>query len=736
MLKHLLIGICLLLTGTQASAYDIFIDKKGDTTPEYIIQHADSLFHYTSRPGLSSGRYTIWVRITVENAAERSQFRYIAFDNPVIYKADFYYYQDSVLVHDQYGFGYPGKSKLEVTNIEEFRINVPGKGKKEIYVRIEPKYISLYSYEIKQLGEMILWKDQKFYATFIFDLFVTIILVFSIFLKRVFPDRKVYLAYILFLVSTLFTSTGMTGYYRPLADYINPVQLTEIFVTLSLFSCLYFLQIFFEMKKSYPKVDRILRYTNYYLLFTLLPQLFFFSYQVDYYVKHFVFIPGMLIFSWATFFLVSKKAKYAVPTASAFLISTLTSVTLNIAFLGFFRLGNWINYYQFSVVIIIITLLVISFLKARDKQVMEMASASLNRLITERTQALAKIGSWNLELPSRKLWVSDEVYRIYEMNNEGKEVNIDLLNNIIHPDEREKVLELFQQMGKEGQETRVEYRICLPDGSIKHIKSFWVIVRNEKNTPVQCTGYVQDITEEVLNQAERDAISHELLERNQLLQEFSYSVSHNLRSPLSNIMGLCELIEKYHADPDKVQQYSKMLGISSSRMDSILRDLNTLLSYDKQLNVLRSEFTLDDIAAEARDIYMLKGDYLGASFTWDFTSVGKVNLVKPYMSNIFQNMLSNSLKYSKPDIKPVIHFSGTKVENMLVLEFRDNGLGIDLSTSGSKLFGIYQRFNPMAAEGNGLGLYLIKLQVEKMKGSIDVNSEPGVGTVFTITIPI
>jgi signal transduction histidine kinase len=75
-------------------------------------------------------------------------------------------------------------------------------------------------------------------------------------------------------------------------------------------------------------------------------------------------------------------------------------------------------------------------------------------------------------------------------------------------------------------------------------------------------------------------------------------------------------------------------------------------------------------------------------------------------------------------------------QDKLRLEFRDNGLGIDLEKNGSKLFGIYQRFNPRAAEGTGLGLYLIKLQVEKMKGTIEVQSKLNAGTTFIITLPV
>ncbi len=727
---------CLfLLMGIQAMAYEIFVDRKGTLDARYIMRHADSLFYHTSKPGLPSGKHVVWLRIVVDNPNDRSQFKYIAFDNPVIYKADFYYFEDSLMKHDQYGFGYKQISKLQVTNIDEFRVNVPARGKVEVFVRIEPRYISVYSYEIRQLGEMITWKDQKFYATFVFIFFVAIILFFSIFLIRIFPDRKVFLAYILFLVSALFTSTGMTGYYRPFAELVNPVQLTEIFATISLMSCLYLLRVFFRMKNAFPQADRLLHFTMVYMALALLPQLFIFGYQTDYFVKHYVFIPSMLVFTGTTFYLVAKKAKYAVPVAAVFFISTITSTIVNIAFLGYIRLANWIHYYQVSLVFIIIILLLIAFLQSRDKQVVEMAAASLNKLITDKTHMLARFGSWYMDLPTNMLWVSDEMYTIYGVKKKDPPDLNEFIEKL-HPDDKERVIRIWNALANNVQDPRMEYRICQDDGMIRHISASWVISYDEFGVANRATGYVQDITERVLAEEEKSAISSELIQRNQVLEEFSYTVSHNLRSPLANILGLCDMIDRKMKEGKLDMVPVKMLTESSRRLDSILRDLNTLLNYDKKLNVLKTPMQLEDVAKETWEIYREKCEFLGGHFTWDFSGTGMVHLVKPYMDNIFQNMLSNSLKYSRPGIPPVIHFSGQLKEGMLQLEFRDNGLGIDLEANRSKVFGLYQRFNPKAAEGNGLGLYLIRLQVEKMKGKIDVQSELNAGTTFTITIPV
>lgn len=734
-MHRFLFSLFFLVTSLQAMAYDIFVEKKGPLQPGFVIQHADSLFFHTDRHGLPSGQHVVWVRVLIDNPNDRSQFKYISFDNPVIYKADMYFYEDSLLKHQQYGFGYKQQTKLAVTNIDEFRVNVPAQSKVEVFIRIVPRYISVYSYEVKQLGEMIIWKDQKFYATFIFIFFVAVILLFSFLLMRSFPERKTFLAFIVFQISAVFASTGMTGYYRPFAELVNPVQVAEIFITISLMSCLYILRVFFRMKDLYPKADRLLYYTLVYLALTLLPQLFYFGYQSDYFVKHFAFVPSMIIFTGSTFYLVAQRAKYAVPVAVVFFISTITSTMLNIAFLGYIRLEHWIHYYQFSLVIIIVTLFVIALLQARDRQVVDMAAASLNKLITEKTHLLAKFGSWYMDLPSNKLWVSDEMYRIYGVEKKNTP-DVNAFVDKVHPDDRERIIKVWSALAANTQDPRMEYKVCFEDGSIRHISASWVISYDAFGVANRATGYVQDITERVLAEEEKSAISSELIQRNQVLEEFSYSVSHNLRSPLANILGLCDMIERKLKDGKLDIAPVKMLTESSRRLDSILRDLNTLLNYDKKLNVLKTPLDLDDVARETWEIYRDKCEFLGGRFNWDFSGVGQVHLVKPYMDNIFQNMLSNSLKYARPGIAPDIQFKGSLKNGILQLEFSDNGLGIDLEANRSKLFGLYQRFNPKAAEGNGLGLYLIRLQVEKMKGKIDVQSALNTGTTFTITIPV
>jgi len=181
MVKKVLIAVCLMLMVLNASAYDIFIDKKGNATPEFVLQHADSLFQFTNRPGLTKGDNIIWLKIPLENKEAWSQYKYLVFTIPFIYKADFYFTKNDSLKHDQYGYGYKSKRKLLVSDIDEFRIQLSAHEQKVVYVRLETKYVAVYSYKVMLLGEMIQYKDQQFYATLLFVIITAIFGVFAIF---------------------------------------------------------------------------------------------------------------------------------------------------------------------------------------------------------------------------------------------------------------------------------------------------------------------------------------------------------------------------------------------------------------------------------------------------------------------------------------------------------------------------------------------------------------------------
>ena len=105
---------------------------------------------------------------------------------------------------------------------------------------------------------------------------------------------------------------------------------------------------------------------------------------------------------------------------------------------------------------------------------------------------------------------------------------------------------------------------------------------------------------------------------------------------------------------------------------------------------------------------------------------------KAYIESILLNLLTNSIKYKSENRKLKITVIGEQIDDKIYLTFEDNGIGIDLERNKDKVFGLYQRFHNYA-DSKGLGLYLVKSQVESMGGTISIESEVNKGTLFTLT---
>jgi signal transduction histidine kinase len=132
-------------------------------------------------------------------------------------------------------------------------------------------------------------------------------------------------------------------------------------------------------------------------------------------------------------------------------------------------------------------------------------------------------------------------------------------------------------------------------------------------------------------------------------------------------------------------------------------------------------------------IQSLEGELIrsGASITFEFNKAPTVIYSRAYMESIMLNLMSNAIKYRSPDRKPTIHLESSIEGNTVQLRVSDNGLGIDMRKHGDKLFGLHKTFHGNK-EARGVGLFLIKTQVEALGGSIQATSTVGKGTTFMI----
>lgn len=244
---------------------------------------------------------------------------------------------------------------------------------------------------------------------------------------------------------------------------------------------------------------------------------------------------------------------------------------------------------------------------------------------------------------------------------------------------------------------------------------------------------VRDITEKKSMELQRESMTAELIQHNRNLEQFAYIVSHNLRAPLANIIGLAEVLSMPELSDDQTQDFINGITTSSRKLDEVIIDLDHILhfrnsDYEKKVEVNLDQL-LENIQAVLRDVINASSIRILS----DFNEVPCVYGIKSYMHSIFYNLVSNSIKYKQEDKELVIEIKSRKSKEGTELTFKDNGLGIDLNRAGDKIFGLYKRFHP-DIEGKGMGLFMTKTQVEKLGGRISVESTPGEGATFKIQL--
>lgn len=237
--------------------------------------------------------------------------------------------------------------------------------------------------------------------------------------------------------------------------------------------------------------------------------------------------------------------------------------------------------------------------------------------------------------------------------------------------------------------------------------------------------------EQLLNSKKNiEAIAVKLQDQNRQLDEFAHIISHNLRSPVGNIQALINLLDDNSSVQDYKLIFEKLKNVSKN-LGATMNDLMDTLKVKTQTDLEKVEIRFKDLLDKV--IQSLEGELITAeaSVTFDFNKAPSIHYPKAYLESIFQNLLSNAIKYRAAERKAKIHFESDIKKDQVVLRVSDNGQGIDLQKFGDKLFGLHRTFHSHQ-EARGVGLFLIKTQIESMGGSISAESEVGKGTTFTI----
>jgi len=292
-----------------------------------------------------------------------------------------------------------------------------------------------------------------------------------------------------------------------------------------------------------------------------------------------------------------------------------------------------------------------------------------------------------------------------------------------------KGYEIITDLLNEGKQQNVTEELKL-DGTPFWVEGDYVCLYNEDGLVRGLFGFQRDITGRVEAEADLKNITDDLIKSNNELQQFAYLTSHDLRAPVVNINSLLNFYNKDNPlDKDNPVIIDKIEN-SVNQLQGTLNDLVSIVALSKQEKEASSKISFSIITKEVKTAINHQIKAAKAEITTDF-KVRNIQCSKTQLNSILQNMLTNAIKYRSPKRIPKIRLQTYKYNEFICLEISDNGLGIDLDKFRNKLFGIYQRFHN-APNSKGLGLYIVKTQVEQLGGHIEVTSKVGHGTTFSI----
>jgi PAS domain S-box-containing protein len=227
-----------------------------------------------------------------------------------------------------------------------------------------------------------------------------------------------------------------------------------------------------------------------------------------------------------------------------------------------------------------------------------------------------------------------------------------------------------------------------------------------------------------------EELSNQLQKQNAKLLNFAHITSHNLRAPVSNLNTLIYFYNESKDDDDRKLLFTKLETVNQ-HLSETLNDLIESLKIQEDLGVEKENVNINDTLNKTKEILVAQLISSKAIVTSDFSEIDTIHYPKKYLESIVLNLFTNALKYASPDRIPEIYFE-TKISNkQTILTVSDNGLGIDLKKNGTKLFGLNKTFH-RHPDAKGVGLFIIKTQIEAMGGEISAESEVGKGTTFKI----
>ncbi|MDP3471320.1 MAG: PAS domain S-box protein [Algoriphagus sp.] len=347
---------------------------------------------------------------------------------------------------------------------------------------------------------------------------------------------------------------------------------------------------------------------------------------------------------------------------------------------------------------------------------------------------LSKLGPWDYDLVQDKLTWSDEVFKIFELDPLTYVPTFEGFNLLVFEDDREFVRKSFMDSITNQIPYNIVHRYICPNGDLKFLRERGNNIYNSNGEIIKTIGTVQDVTEVHKQRMILNEYVKKLEFKNKELEDLTYITTHDLQEPINNIKGIIGLMRNEWnlelTNKEDIENYFNLIENSSNRLSGLIKALmdTSRLGHINPITEVDCNLVLKEVLS-TMSFQIKKSD---AKII--FSELPLLNGFKFEIGLLFQNLISNGIKFSKKGISPIIKISCHNQGHSWLFMFEDNGIGIDPKHK-DKLFRMFRRLHSQEdIEGTGIGLVQCKKIVEQHGGEIWIESELDKGTVFYFTL--
>lgn len=361
--------------------------------------------------------------------------------------------------------------------------------------------------------------------------------------------------------------------------------------------------------------------------------------------------------------------------------------------------------------------------------------------LLNKAQQMANIGHWNLDLVKNELIWSDETYRIFGLKPQEFNATYEAFVERIHPDDRDAVNNAYSHSVEVKEAYEIDHRVVRPDGEIRYVHERCEHRYDKEGNIIGSIGTVLDVTRQFESEQELREAKEKAEAANDAKSLFIANMSHELRTPMNAILGFSQMMVR---DDNLTLQQQKNLSIINASGSHLLAMINEILDLSKiesgEIKVVNESFKLKEMLNEIRELMQLKAKekHLSCNLNADEKVPKYVRSDQNKLRQVLINIIGNAVKFTEKgaisiDIRMADgHDSG---HSDLLIDIADTGCGIHASMC-EDIFKPFVQENMNTEGGTGLGLAITKKIIHLLGGSIWVESEVAIGSVFHLRIPI